>query len=96
MVTLGRPLRILQFEYVYNAIGNLEKTIAHFLNAATPELSEFFYGRFYLYLTQDARDVYSIMGQLTYDEDLISTLSKVRFALVWGENNESRFVGAVG
>ena len=96
LVTLGRPLRILQFEYVYNAIGNLEKTIAHFLNAATPELSEFFYGRFYLYLTQDARDVYSIMGQLTYDEDLISTLSKVRFALVWGENNESRFVGAVG
>ncbi|WP_199118910.1 S1 RNA-binding domain-containing protein [Pedobacter sp. ASV28] len=95
IITLGRPLRILQFEFIFNSFGTIHKTIEHFIKSPSDELNDFFYGRFYDYLNKDAQEVYLVMGKMTFDEDLISTISKVKYSLIWPEKNEDRFNKAI-
>jgi len=95
IITLGRPLRILQFEFIFNSFGTIQKTIEHFIKSPSDELNDFFYGRFYDYLNKDAQEVYLVMGKMTFDEDLISTISKVKYSLIWPEKNEDRFNKAI-
>lgn len=93
-ITQGKPLRIWQFAIILQQVNDLQKVITHFQNAKSSALSDFFYGRYYDYFTSDAKDVFIVMGQLEYEEDLIAPYDKVRYAVVWAEDNEDRFMTA--
>lgn len=94
-VTLGKPLRIWQFALVYEQIRDLNKILTHFQNTKSTAQSDFFYGRYYDYFTQEAKDVFDVIGQLEYNDDLISSYDKVKFAVIWAEDSEDRFNSAI-
>jgi hypothetical protein len=94
-ITQGKPLRIWQFANIYEQIGDLDTSLQHFHKTRSSELDEFFYGRYYDYFTQDAKDVWDVMGQFSYDDDLINSFSRIKFALKWAEENEDRFNSAI-
>ncbi len=94
-ITQGKPLRIWQFAVIQQQVGDLQKVISHFKNAKSSALNDFFYGRYYDYFTSDAKDIFVVMGQLEYEDDLIAPYDKVKYAVIWAEDNEDRFTTAI-
>lgn len=94
-ITQGKPLRIWQFAVIQQQVGDLQKVISHFQNAKSSALNDFFYGRYYDYFTPDAKDIFVVMGQLEYEDDLIAPYDKVKYAVIWAEDNEDRFTTAI-
>lgn len=93
-ITLGRPIRIWQFIVILEQIGDFDEVVEHFSTSETSELNDFFYDRYYEYLSPDAQIVWDVMGQLTYDEDLINVFDKVKYVLKWDEK-EDKFNSAI-
>ncbi len=93
-ITFGRPIRIWQFLFILEQIGDFDEVVEHFLSSENKDLNDFFYDRYYEYLSADAQIVWDVMGQLQYDEDLINIFSKIMYVLKW-EDSEDRFMAAI-
>jgi hypothetical protein len=93
-ITSGRPLFIFQFAYLVAQRG---LSYALSLDFKSSEAAiKFLYGRIYEYLTNNAKDVFVVMGLLTTDNDsdLTNLLEKNQYILNW-EHRENEFNAAV-
>lgn len=93
LITSGRPLFIYQFAIIWGQEGSLDGALRSDIKDA-PAAIDFLYGRIFDYLSDDAKRLFWIAGQLVTGDDLANLLEKLKYVSNL-EDSESRFGAAV-